>query len=57
MLLRRRVSQLVHGLTEVQVRKGLIFLAVGEGKSPTHNPTHIRGALHVTGILTVPAFL
>jgi AcrR family transcriptional regulator len=28
----------VHGLTAVPVRKGLIFLAAGEVKSPTHNP-------------------
>src|SRR5260370_176709 len=44
----------VHGLTEVQVRKGLIFLAAGEGKSPTHNPWCL---VRLTGILAVPAFL
>ena len=50
MLPMRAYRSRVHGLTEVQVRKALIFLAAGEGKSPTHNQPTIRGALYVVRV-------
>jgi hypothetical protein len=54
----RHVSQLGAWFNRGPSSEALIFLAAGEGKSPTHNPTHNSWCLvRLTGILAVPACL